>query len=204
MNKNSFQILVATGNAGKIAELKKLLADLPFQLLSLKDFPDVVEVAETCTTFAENARLKAQGYARQTGFLSLADDSGLEVSALGGAPGVFSARYAGENISDRFRMEKLLEELRLSASENRSARFVCAMALASKNGEIMHFVEEYCEGTIASEPRGANGFGYDPIFIPSGFDKTFGELPETVKQKISHRSRAAIKIIRYLRDFIAV
>ncbi|HEX8287186.1 MAG TPA: RdgB/HAM1 family non-canonical purine NTP pyrophosphatase [Pyrinomonadaceae bacterium] len=204
MNENSFQILVATGNPGKIAELKKLLADLPFDLLSLKDFPDVTEVAETGSTFAENARLKAQGYAQQTGLLSLADDSGLEVSALGGAPGVYSARYAGENVSDRFRMEKLLEEVRRTGSENRSARFVCAMALARKNSEIIHFVEEYCEGTIAAAPRGANGFGYDPVFIPSGFDKTFGELPETVKGKISHRARAAIKIIRYLRDFIAI
>lgn len=204
MNKKNFQILVATGNAGKIAELKKLLNDLPLELLSLKDFPDVAEVAEIGSNFAENARLKAQGYARQTGFLSLADDSGLEVSALGGAPGVFSARYAGEDVSDRVRMAKLLEEIRRSGSENRSARFVCAMALAGKNGEIMHFVEEYCEGVIAAAPRGTNGFGYDPVFIPFGFDKTFGELPETIKQKISHRARAAIKIIQYLRDFIAV
>lgn len=204
MSKNNFQILIATKNSGKILELKELLGDLPIKLLSLKDFPDVVEAAETGATFAENAAIKARGYALQTGVFALADDSGLEVAALGGAPGIYSARYAGENASDAARIEKLLKEMSVTRTENRAARFVCAMAFADKNGEILYTSEEFCEGTIAFEPRGKNGFGYDPVFIPSGFNETFGELSEAIKQKISHRGRASIKIIRYLLDFIAV
>jgi XTP/dITP diphosphohydrolase len=204
MSKNNLQILMATKNGGKITELKKLLACLPIQLLSLRDFPDVAEVRETGGTFAANAALKAQGYARQTGIISLADDSGLEVVALGGAPGVFSARYAGENASDAARIKKLLREISRTGNENRSARFVCAMAIADKNGVIIYAAEEFCEGAIASATRGSNGFGYDAVFIPTGFNKTFGELSDAIKQKISHRARASIKIIRYLRDFIAV
>jgi len=204
MNKNNFQILIATKNSGKIKELKELLADLPIKLLSLKDFPDVAEVEETGATFAENAALKARGYALQTGVFALADDSGLEVAALGGAPGIFSARYAGENVSDETRIEKLLEETNQTQNENRAARFVCAMSIADRNGEIIYTAEAFCEGTIAFKQRGLNGFGYDPVFIPSGFDKTLGELSASIKRKISHRARASIKIIRYLRDFIAV
>ena len=185
-------------------ELKKLLADLPIELLSLKDFSDVIEVEETGSTFAENAALKAQNYTLQTGIMSLADDSGLEVTSLNGAPGVFSARYAGENVSDKTGIEKLLEEISQTRNENRAARFVCAMAIANKNGVIIYAAEEFCEGAIAFAPRGSNGFGYDPVFIPAGFNKTFGEISGTIKQKISHRGRASIKIIRYLRDFIAV
>lgn len=195
---------MATKNSGKIMELKKLLADLPIELLSLKDFSDVIEVEETGSTFAENAALKAQNYTLQTGIMSLADDSGLEVTSLNGAPGVFSARYAGENVSDKTGIEKLLEEISQTRNENRAARFVCAMAIANKNGVIIYAAEEFCEGAIAFEPRGSNGFGYDPVFIPAGFNKTFGEISGTIKQKISHRGRASIKIIRYLRDFIAV
>jgi XTP/dITP diphosphohydrolase len=204
MNKNNVQILIATKNSGKILELKKLLADLPIELLSLKDFPDIVEVDETGATFAENAALKARGYALQTGVSALADDSGLEVDALGGAPGIHSARYAGENASDAARIEKLLEELSKTRNENRTARFVCAMSIADRNGEVVYTAEELCEGTIAFNRRGQNGFGYDSVFIPSGFEETFGELAESIKQKISHRGRASIKIIRYLLDFIAV
>jgi len=204
MNKNNFQILMATKNSGKIKELKELLADLPIKLLSLKDFPDAAEVEETGGTFAENAALKAQSYALQTKIYALADDSGLEVAALDGAPGIFSARYAGENVRDETRIEKLLEEMSQTQNENRAARFVCAMSIADRNGEIIFTAEEFCEGTIAFKQRGQNGFGYDPVFIPSGFDKTFGELSAPIKRKISHRGRASIKIIRYLRDFIAV
>ena len=204
MNAEKLRILVATGNIGKIAELEKLLAGLPIELLSLKNFSEVAEVEETGFSFTENAALKAKGYAVQTGVMSLADDSGLEVDALGGAPGIYSARYAGENVGDKVRIEKLLDEMRNADSADRSARFVCAMAITGKNGEILHIAEGFCEGAIALAPRGANGFGYDPVFIPTGFDKTFGELSDEVKQKISHRARASIKIIRYLHDFIAV
>ncbi len=204
MINNDFPILIATRNSGKVLELKNILDGLPFELLNLKDFPNVVEAEETGATFTENAKLKAQSYARQTGLFALADDSGLEVAALGGAPGIYSARYAGENADDAAKIEKLLDQISRTGSVDRSARFVCAAAVAGETGEILFTAEDYCEGKIAFEPRGKNGFGYDPVFVPSGFDRTFGELSDSVKRKISHRAHALEKIIRYLRDFIAV
>ncbi len=204
MNKTDLQLLVATKNAGKIKELEELLNGLPVNLRSLRDFPDVPDVEETGQTFLENAVLKAQSYARQTDMWALSDDSGLEVAALGNAPGVFSARYAGEKASDAGNIEKLLLELERSQSEDRSARFVCAMTIADEKGEIIFSAEEICAGRIAFEPRGKGGFGYDPIFVPEGFESTFSELSNNIKQQISHRARASAKIIRYLRDFIAV
>jgi XTP/dITP diphosphohydrolase len=193
------QILIATRNTGKIGELKKLLENLPFELRSLAEFEDVSDVEETGTTFAENAILKAQEYARRTNLWALADDSGLEVGALNDAPGVFSARYAGENASNEEKIGKLLNEL--GENTERSARFVCAMALADETGEIKFLAEGICAGEIALNASGTNGFGYDPIFIPEGFSETFGEISADVKQKISHRARALEKIIRFLRDF---
>jgi XTP/dITP diphosphohydrolase len=204
INKKRLQLLVATKNAGKIDELKNLLADLPIELKSLSDFPLFPEVEETGETFAENAAIKARDYALQTGLWSLADDSGLEVAALNGAPGIFSARYAGDKADDRKNIEKLMSEFGKTCQENRAARFVCAMAIADEAGEIQFSAEGVCNGTIIDEPRGVNGFGYDPIFVPGGFAKTFAELPASVKRKMSHRAIAAAKIIKYLRDFIAV
>ncbi len=197
------EIVVATKNAGKIKELKELLTDLPLRLKGLNDFPNITEAEETGATFAENAAIKAQSYALQTGFYSLADDSGLEVEALGGAPGVFSARYAGLNATDSERIAKLLDELNETRDEKRRARFVCAMAISNEAGEIKFSAEGVCNGKIALKPSGTNGFGYDPIFIPDDFKPTFGELPDETKQKISHRAQAARKIIRFLRDFYA-
>jgi len=199
LTTDNAQLLVATGNAGKVRELKEFLADLPVVLRDLSEFPNVSEVEETGATFAENAILKAEGYAVQTGFWTLADDSGLEVEALGGAPGVFSARYAGENAGDEEKIAKLLGEL--NHTGNMSARFVCAMAIADETGEIKFLSEGVCDGKITVNPSGTNGFGYDPVFIPDGFDETFGELSGDVKQKISHRGRAMEKIIQYLRRF---
>jgi XTP/dITP diphosphohydrolase len=196
------EILIATKNAGKIKELRELLADLPVRLKSFGDFPDVADVMETGTTFSENAVLKAQSYALQTKLWALADDSGLEVVALNGAPGVFSARYAGENASDEDRIEKLLKEL--ENKPERRARFVCSMAIADESGKIRFLAEGVCEGRIASSAKGANGFGYDPIFIPDGFSETFGELSGDIKQQISHRARALNKIIQQLRGFYAI
>jgi XTP/dITP diphosphohydrolase len=195
------KILVATSNAGKIKELNASLDGFPVELVGLDYFENVPDVEETGLTFAENAVLKANVYALQTGFCALSDDSGLEVEALNGAPGVFSARYAGENAGDAERIEKLLAELAETGDESRRARFVCAMAIADAQGAIMFLAEGVCEGKIARNPRGANGFGYDPIFIPEGFEQTFGELSSTIKGKISHRARAIKKIIRFLRDF---
>lgn len=195
------KMLVATKNTGKIKELRELLADLPFDLKGLDEFPNIADVEETGATFVENACLKAQIYAEKTGFYALADDSGLEVSALNGAPGIFSARYAGENSTDEEKINKLLSELSESEDAERFARFVCVMAFSDASGKIIHFEEGICEGRIAAKPLGKGGFGYDPIFIPEGFDKTFAELPQSVKQKISHRARATAKIIRFLHNF---
>ncbi len=196
-------ILAATKNIGKVKELKMLLADLPLQLRSLNEFSNVVDVEETGASFTENAVLKAKSYAVQTGLLALADDSGLEVSALGGAPGIFSARYGGENSGDAEKITKLLEELNKTRDKKRQARFVCAMAISDDKGEIKFIAEGICDGTIASTPSGIYGFGYDPVFIPEGFEQTFGEISSEIKMKISHRARAIKKIIRFLRGFIA-
>lgn len=195
------KLLVATNNAGKIKELNELLADLPVELLGLKDFENTFEPAETGATFTENAILKANSYARQTGFWALSDDSGLEVEALNGAPGIFSARYAGANATDAERIAKLLGELAEKGAHERRARFVCAMAIADETGAIKFSAEGICAGKIALNMRGANGFGYDPIFIPDGYEQTFGELSSVIKDKISHRARAIIKIMRFLRTF---
>lgn len=203
MNEFRPTLLIATKNAGKIKELERLLAGSPVELRSLNEFPHVVEPEETGATFEENARLKAVYYAAQTGLPSVADDSGLEVEALGGAPGIHSARYAGKKATDRTRIEKLLKELDASADQNRRARFVCAMAFADETGAIRFTTDGVCAGEIALSASGANGFGYDPVFVPDGFSETFGELSADIKQQISHRARATVKIIEYLRRFYA-
>lgn len=195
------ELLVATNNIGKIKELSKLLKDLPFRLKGLHDFQNIAEVEETGKTFAENAVLKASSYALQTGIWALSDDSGLEVEALNGAPGVFSARYGGTKLPQSEKNAKILAELNKTNSDLRRARFVCVMAIADKTGRIIFTAEGICNGKIAEKSAGTNGFGYDPIFIPDGFDRTFGELSNEIKAEISHRARAITKIIRFLRDF---
>ena len=184
------ELLIATGNKGKVAELRSLLAGLPLRLRDLAEFPSAREVEETGQTFADNASLKAQGYAAQIGLWTLADDSGLEVDALGGAPGVFSARYGGEGLTDAGRVERLLTELSRVAARDRRARFVCVIAIADPHGHVMNLWTGTCEGQIIHAPRGTHGFGYDPIFLPDGFEQTFGELPAEIKHDISHRARA--------------
>jgi XTP/dITP diphosphohydrolase len=198
------EIVIATKNTGKVKELAELLADLPVNLRSLNDFENISEPEETGADFIENAVLKAREYALQTGLWALADDSGLEVEALGNAPGIFSARYAGKNATNEERIDKLLGELNEAQNENRGARFVCVMAIADDKGEIRYIAEGVCAGRIIDATRGTNGFGYDPIFAPEGFSETFGELSADVKREISHRARASAKIIAYLRHFIAV
>jgi XTP/dITP diphosphohydrolase len=200
----SIELLIATRNPGKINELRGLLGTSDYQLIGLDAFPDVPEIEETGLTFSENACLKAAGYARQTGLLALADDSGLEVDALDGRPGVLSARYGGEDMPFAEKMALLLAEMEKSDDLSRRARFVCAIAVANPGGEILAVTEGVCPGTIAAAPRGSGGFGYDPLFIPDGFDQTFGELPDAVKQEISHRFRAFLEIIPFLRRFKAV
>ncbi len=197
------KLLVATNNKGKLAELNALLAGLPLELMSLNDIGGIDEIEETGSTFAENAALKAQGYARHARIPTLADDSGLEVEALNNQPGVFSARYGGGDLGFDEKMLKLLAELEKTRDTRRQARFVSAIAIADAAGEIVHSAVGICNGKIAPSPRGSNGFGYDPLFIPDGFEQTFGELSEAVKQKISHRAHAFEQIIPFLRDFIA-
>lgn len=194
----SLELLIATKNLGKVRELERLLSDFPITLRSLNEFEGIIEPEETGKTFAENAILKAKYYAEKTGISALADDSGLEVDALNGAPGVFSARYAGENATDEQRNIKLLSELENVSKEKRQARFVCAMAISDKNSIIEFIAEGVSFGELAFYPKGANGFGYDPIFIPQGFLTTFGEISAETKHKISHRGRAMEKIIAFL------
>jgi XTP/dITP diphosphohydrolase len=184
------ELLIATGNKGKVAELRSLLAGLPLRLRDLAEFPSAREVEETGRTFSDNAALKAQGYAEQTGLWTLADDSGLEVDALGGAPGVFSARYGGEGLTDADRVTRLLEELSRTDAKERRARFVCVIAIADPRGQVMNLSTGTCVGQIVHAPRGTHGFGYDPIFLPDGFEQTFGELTAEIKQDISHRALA--------------
>lgn len=198
MHKNRFQLLAATNNKGKIKELTDLLAELPFALKALNDFDNISEVEETGTTFEENAVLKATNYAKQTGIWALADDSGLEIEALGGAPGVYSARYGGTESDYSEKIGLILDEIFQTGSENRLAQFVCVIAVSNEKGEINYLAKGVCRGKIAFAPAGTNGFGFDPIFIPDGFEQTFGELSSEIKQKISHRAIASAEIIRFL------
>jgi XTP/dITP diphosphohydrolase len=185
-------LLVATNNPGKVREFEELLAGLP-QPVRIT-FPAqeglVLEVDESGETFEENARIKALAYARASGLLTLADDSGLEVDALGGAPGVHSARYAGPGAGDADRYRKLLGALAGVPVGQRSARFRCVVALALPGGSVQT-AEGTCEGEIGFEPRGEHGFGYDPVFVVKGYGgQTMAELPPEVKNRISHRARA--------------
>ena len=197
-------LVLATSNAGKVLELRELFGQVPVKLKSLNDFPAICDVEETGSTFYENAVIKARGFAVQTGELSLADDSGLEIEALGNAPGVYSARFAGENTGYDVKIAKLLKLLDDTGDKLRRARFVCVMALADGDGRVIHTAEGICPGSIGADPRGKNGFGYDPIFIPDGYDRTFGELEDDTKSVMSHRALAARLILRYLLDFIGV
>ena len=201
MTSELARLLIATNNAGKLTELGEMFAEMPIDLVTLASFPDLTEVAETGDTFAENARLKAAGYARQTGLIALADDSGLEIAALDGRPGVHSARYGGLDVGFDTKIALLLDELANIPETKRQARFVCSIAIGDPLGRIIYQAEGVCSGTIASEPLGNSGFGYDPIFIPEGYDRTFGELSDAVKGEISHRARAFRSIIPFLRDF---
>ncbi len=187
------KILVATRNPGKLKEFKHFLKDLPAQLLSLRDFPDLKEIDEPYRTFAENADHKARSAFKQTGLISLGDDSGLEVDALSGGPGIFSARFAGAEADDARNNQKLLGLLQAVPMEKRTARFVCALAMAIKEDEI-RLVEGEARGLIRFEPRGGKGFGYDPVFYFPDLGKTFAELDPFKKLEVSHRGDALRKL----------
>lgn len=193
------KLLIATTNMGKVKELSEYLSNCAPPLCSLSDY-DIQEAEETGTTFEENAIIKARHYSLLTGLWTLADDSGLEVQALGGAPGVYSARYGGKDASYPERISKLLRELDMTGDTTRNARFVCVLALALPGDARTHTFEGECKGRIARSPRGFGGFGYDPIFIPDGDSQTFGEMTSVGKQRFSHRARAAAQLKQYLRE----
>ena len=196
-------LLLGTRNPGKLKEITSILHDCGWSFSSLQEFLDVDVADENGATYAENAIAKARFYAMATGMCALADDSGLEVAALGGAPGVLSARYAGENASDADRRGLLLMELARIGARDRRARFVCVVAIANPHGEILNVSEGICNGTITFAPRGDGGFGYDPLFIPDGYSQTFAELSDDIKNVISHRARAlnsAKELLKSLAD----
>ena len=186
------KLLIATRNMGKMRELRQLLGGVPHEIASLDDLGIADEIEETGATFEENAALKAEGYSRLSGLLTLADDSGLEVDALGGAPGVRSARYAGADASDADRVALLLKNLEGTRADDRTARFRCVIAISAP-GERTRLYSGVCEGRIAAEPRGDNGFGYDPVFDFPELGMTMAELPSERKNAVSHRARAAKK-----------
>jgi len=202
MSDRFCSLLIATRNSGKIVELAQMLKGSPVRLLELGDFPAMAEVQESGPTYRANAVLKARVYARHAGILAISDDSGLEVQALGGRPGVLSARYGGGEMAFPDKMDKLLAEILASEESGRRARFVCCIAVADPDGEVVAYGRGTCNGQIALTPRGDIGFGYDPIFIPDGYAETFGELDSGVKSAISHRARALSQIIPSLRHFI--
>jgi len=205
------ELLIATRNQGKIREIKDALRFLPLQLRYLSEFPALGSVAEVGDTYEANAILKAEEYSKLSGVCTLADDSGLEVDVLNGKPGVLSARFAGECASDSERIAKLLQALRAHPDDKRTARFVCSMAFVgcapntprTRSPQVLQITKGRCDGRIAHAPRGENGFGFDPIFVPHGYDQTFGELGDEVKAGISHRALALSAMQAFLERWLA-
>jgi len=195
---NMAYIVAATANAHKVEEYRRLLAGQSVEIKSLLDYPNFPEVEENGSSFSENAAIKALAACKYCDVPAFADDSGLEVEALDGRPGIHSSRYAA---TDAERIEKLLGELK--GKENRRARFVCAIAIAI-NGEVIDIFEGEVRGVITEAPRGNGGFGYDPVFQPDGCDKTFGELPADVKDKISHRANAYAKAVEFVENEMSI
>ena len=196
-------IVLATRNKKKVEEIRRITIGLPITVLSLDDFPGCPETVEDQPTFEGNAAKKARQVAAFTGKPALSDDSGLEVEALGGSPGVYSARYApdAESGNDPKNYLKLLKELDSTPMEKRNASLVCCIALAFPEGEMKTFVG-YAEGRIGQEPRGKKGFGYDPVFLPEGHERTFAEMGPQEKDSLSHRGKAIEKLAEFLRNFL--
>lgn len=190
------EVVIASGNEDKVKELQELLRDTPIRVRHPREFGGIPEIEEDGVTLEDNARKKALTVAQRFRLPAVADDTGLFVDALGGRPGVYSARYAGEGVSYEENVRKLLAELKGVADERRTARFVCVIALSvPADGDItVKTVEGVCQGSIAHKPRGNQGFGYDPIFIVSGTDRTFAEMDPQEKNEISHRGRALAKL----------
>jgi XTP/dITP diphosphohydrolase len=182
------KIVLATRNENKIEEIRTILRDLPLEILTLNEFPDAPILKEEGSTFHDNSLQKAQTIYRHTNIATLADDSGLEVFFLNGRPGVRSARYAGDDATDEENNEKLLGEMKGVAPRRRKAQFRAVLTLVGS--DYRETTEGVCEGNLAESPRGSNGFGYDPIFIPNGFQRTYAELTAEEKNAISHRAKA--------------
>lgn len=195
------KLLLATTNAKKLKELQDILADLSVECLSLRDFPDVTQVEETGRTFEENAKIKALGYAGQTGVLTLGEDSGICCDALQGAPGVSSARFCGEFHSDEANNMKLLEMMHDVPNEKRAAYYESDIALAEPT-KLIGIVKGQVHGIITRELLGAGGFGYDPLFFYPPFQKTFGEVPAAMKHRVSHRGQALEKFRGLLQNYL--
>ena len=198
------KLLVATTNPGKFAEVKDFLRQLPLEVLSLSDLATWPKIIEDGATFEENALKKARALAEYSSYLTLADDSGLEVDALNGAPGIYSARYCGEEGNDKKNNEKLMHELREISEEKRTGRFVCALALCAPKSHGMKewTVRDSCEGRISFELKGENGFGYDPLFFYPSLGKTFGEIDRAIKATVSHRGKALKKLAEMLPSLV--
>lgn len=197
------RIVLASRNRKKSREVAEILAPHGIKLVSIADFPNVAEVVEDGATFAENAAKKASQPAREISGWVIGEDSGLVVDALGGRPGVYSARFSGEGATDESNNRKLMEELAGVPPERRTAGYVCSIALADPAGAIRLTAEGRCRGVIIAEPRGENGFGYDPYFLVPEYHRTFGELPARVKHQISHRARALAAFIPGLLKLLA-
>ncbi len=196
-------IVLATRNRKKVEEISRIFEGYDIRFVTVDAFPGCPEVEEEGKTFRQNAVKKAVDIARYAGCPAIADDSGLEVKALGGAPGVFSARYAGIDADDARNLKKLLREMKGLSGEDRQARFVCCIAFALPDGRYKTFTG-YAGGEIAKKPRGFNGFGYDPVFYPSGHDKTFAEMSDSEKDALSHRGRALKKLYIYLKKLLLI
>ena len=197
------RIIIASRNEGKIKEIKNFLHGLEIEIASLNEYPDIAEIEEDGRTFEENAMQKAKTVFEHTKLTTLADDSGLEVKYLGGEPGVHSARFSGENATDLQNNEKLLGLLKDIPMEDRRARFKCVLVVYNSLYNNLVF-EGRCEGYIIDEPRGELGFGYDPLFVPEGQTKTFGELDLVTKNKISHRGKALSSFRNYVEKMLVV
>ncbi len=195
------ELLLATNNHGKLEEVAVLFKGLPYRLLSPSQLGLKLDIEESGRTYAANASLKARAFARASGLLTLADDSGLEVDALQGEPGVMSSRYAGPGATDPVRVDYLLSKLENASWKDRSARFRCVIAIARPGGAIK-LCSGSCRGVIALEPKGNNGFGYDPVFYFPVLCKTMAELPTEIKNRISHRARAAVRARKILLDWL--
>ena len=196
------ELVLASGNKGKLAEFQRLLEGLDVQIHSMKEYPEIGEIVEDGSTFAENALIKARAVCKATGKPAMADDSGLAVDALDGAPGIYSARFAGEQRSDADNNAKVLQLLEGVEDSKRTARFFCVIAIVLPDGRE-YTVEGTCEGTILHALQGEGGFGYDPLFYVESLDKTFAELTMEEKNRISHRghaNRKAVEIIRGLKS----